>query len=162
MDYELDIEIDEDFLDIECLEQPGLALKYGKHWARCQRKLTQAEEKIKVIRAELIKQANDNPNKYLGRGVKPTGANVEAYYRMHPKHIKAKDEWVQAQYECNVAAAAKSEFSFARKTSLELLVQLHGQNYFAGPRVPHNLSEEREKRQKKVDQGIASKMKRNK
>jgi hypothetical protein len=44
---------------------------------------------------------------------------------------------------------------------LENLVQLHGQNYFAGPKVPRNLSKERdekEERQKRVIGNISQSM----
>jgi hypothetical protein len=57
-----------------------------------------------------------------------------------------------------MAEVAKNEFSFTRKAALENLVQLHGQNYFAGPKVPRNLSKERdekEERQKRVMTNIS-------
>lgn len=144
MDYKKDMSIDESALDVEWLEQSELALTYGDNWAGLKRVLMLAEENIKVIRAELIKQVNDNPDKYLGNGVKPTGPNVEAYYRNHKRHQQAKDEWVNAMYECNIAEIAKNEVSFTRKAALENLVQLHGQNYFAGPKMPRDLTLEKD------------------
>lgn len=158
LDYIKDSQIDVDALDIEWADQAELAMRYGKHWAVCQQKLTEAEENIKIIRAELIKQANENPDKFLGEGVKPTGPNIEAYYRNHKKHKEAKTMWIEAQYTLNMATIAKNEISFTRKAALEALVTLHGQQYFAGPSVPRNLSEEYKKREKKVDAGIAAKL----
>lgn len=163
MDYEKDLEIDENALDIEWLEQASLAMKWAKNYAVCRKRLTEAEEKIKVVRAELIKKANRNPDKYLGEGVKPTAPVVESYYRLHSKHVAAKEEWVDAQFELNIAEAAKNEISFTRKAALESLVVLHGQQYFAGPKMPRDLSNEvqkRKERQKTVDKGISKKMKR--
>jgi hypothetical protein len=162
--YEKDIRISEGDLDIEWLEQAELAIKYGRIWANAQKKLTLAEENIKVIRAELIAEANESPKKYCKKE-KPNAADIEAYYRTHPDHVQAKKEWVEAQYECNMAAVAKNEFSFTRKAALENLVQLHGQNYFAGPKIPRNLSNEREEKaakQRKVMSSINSTLTRSK
>jgi len=160
MDYEKDIKIDETALDVEWLNQPLLAVKYGKYYAECFKELQQTEENIKVIRAELIKKINDNPELYLGDGVKPTGPNVEACYRNHKDHKRAKEEWIEAQYNLNIASAAKSEISFSRKSALENLVILHGQNYFAGPKMPRDLSFEAQKQelQKKSDISVGKKL----
>lgn len=163
MDYEKDLKIDENALDIEWLEQASLAMRWAKNYAVCRRRLTEAEEKIKIVRAELIKKVNRNPDKYLGEGVKPTAPVVEAYYRLHSKHIEAKEEWVEAQFELNIAEAAKNEISFTRKAALENLVILHGQQYFAGPKMPRNLNDEvqkRKERQEKANKRVSKKMKR--
>lgn len=150
MDYELDSQINETALDVEWLEQASLAIRYGRHWAECKEKFTQAEEKIKLVRSELIRDANNDPSICLGDGVNPTGPNIESYYRNHKKHIKAKEKWVKLGFEANVAEIAYKEISYTRKTALENLVKLHGQEYFAGPTIPRNLNEEHGKRLKKV------------
>lgn len=147
MNYENDMYIDENALEQEWLDQAELALKYGRHWAKCIKRLTLAEENVKLVRSELIKEAHENPEKYLGEGINPTGPVVEAYYRNHKLHKEAKQEIVEAQFKANVADIAKNEISFTRKAALENLVRLHGQEYFAGPSMPKNISEEREARQ---------------
>ncbi len=147
MNYENDMYIDEESLEQEWLDQATLARKYGKHWARCREKLTLAEENIKVIRAELIKEVNDDPEGCLGEDTKATGPNVEAYYRTHEKHLAAKTAWVKAQFKANNAEIAYKEISFTRKVALENLVKLFQSEYFAGPSIPRNISEEREARQ---------------
>ena len=164
MDYTKDVKIDETALDVEWLNQPALAIKYGVYYAECFKRFQQAEENIKVVRAELIKKAWNNPEKCLGKGIKPAAQPIEAYYRTHEEHIEAKNEWIKAQYELNVADVAKWQISNARKEALENLVKLHGQNYFAGPSMPRNLSNEVERKQQqtKVDSGIAAKFQRNK
>lgn len=150
MDYEKDIEIDPDALDLEWLNQAPLSMKYVKHFAQCRKRLTLAEEKIKVIRAELIKRANSDPKRFCNKD-KPNAADIEAYYRNHKLHKEAKEEWVEAQYEYTMAEGAKNEFSFTRKASLENLVKLHGQQYFAGPSVPYEINREWEKKQAKEE-----------
>ncbi|TET23415.1 MAG: hypothetical protein E3J78_02285, partial [Candidatus Cloacimonadota bacterium] len=141
MNYEQDIIIDESALDIEWIDQASLALKYGRHWAVCRQELQQAEENIKLVRAELVKEAFADAEEIFGNP-KPTAPAIESYYRTHHKHIQAKKDWVEAQFESNVAEIAYKEISYARKSALENLVKLHGQQYFAGPSVPRNIEEE--------------------
>ena len=148
MNYERDIHIDETALDVELLEQAGLAIKYGEYWAQCNEEFVRAEENVKVVFSELILAINSNPEKYLG-DVKQTDAKVEAAVRVHPKHIEAKERWITAMTNKNNAEIVKNEISFTRKTALEVLADLYGQNYFAGPSVPRNLKAERERKQEK-------------
>ena len=159
INYERDIHIDESALDVEWADQAELALKYGRHYAECRRTITEAEEKIKVVRAELIAEANSDPEGTTNKE-KPNAADIEAYYRNHKRHKAAKESWVQAQYECNMAEVAKNEFSFTRKAALEALVNLYVAGYFAGPKMPRNLVEERKIKQEEADQGVATKLNR--
>lgn len=145
LDFNADVRIDESALDIEWLEQASLSIRYGEYWAKCKKRVAKCEERLKLVRSELVDAANRNPDKLLGEGNKPTAVNVEAYFRTHERHIEAKKELLQAQYELDLAEIAKNEISFTRKTALENLVKLHGQNYFAGPKLPRNLRFERDK-----------------
>ncbi len=147
LNYEIDIIIDETALDVEWLNQATLAMKYSKNWAYWNKKVQQAEEKIKLVRAELIREANIDPDACLGEGVKATGPNIESYYRNHNRHIEAKNEYINATYELHIAESAKKEISVTRKAALTNLVDLYNQNYFIGPIMPRNLSTEVEKRQ---------------
>lgn len=156
MDYENDMDIDADQLDVEWLEQANLAFKYGRHWADCRAELLRTEENIKLVRSEIIKQVNQDPERYLGEGVKPTAPVVEAFYRNARRHQKAKKEWVDAQFEANVAEIAYKEISYTRKMALENLVKLHGQSYFAGPAVPHDISELKEKRKEAIQHRVGA------
>jgi len=159
MNYQEDIRIDETALDVEWLEQASLAMKYGKYYALARRRFIEAEEKVKVVRAELIAEANANPVKCCKKD-KPNAADIEAYYRNAKRHKDAKEEWVTAQYELDMAEIAKNEIGFTRKSALENLVRLHGQQYFAGPKVPRDIEWERKAFDKKVNAGVSSKLSR--
>lgn len=161
MNYEEDIRIDDSALDLEWLEQASLAMKYGRHYAICRKRLTEAEEKIKITRAELIAEANADPVGCCNKD-KPNAADIEAYYRNNKRHKEAKENWVTAQFELDMAEIAKNEISYTRKVALENLVRLHGQQYFAGPKIPRDLNWERQEHEKKVNAGIASKLQRKK
>lgn len=158
-DYEKDLEIDPDFLDAEWLNHPKLFMKYAKESARANAAAKLAEEKVKIIRSELSRDATDDPDRCLGKGVKPTVTAIESYYRGQGEHKKAKKEWVDACYYADLLAGAVSAFQ-ARKLALENLVKLHGQNYFASPQEPHNLPEAskrlNEQKANLIERGIVS------
>lgn len=164
MRYEEDVRIDQDALDVEWLNQPSLALRYGKHWAGCVEDLARAEEELKITVADLTDMVNQEPTKYLGEGVKATVGNIESFIIRHDDYKAAKEEVIKRQYEANVAAIAKNEIGNSRKAALENLVRLHGQQYFAGPSVPRDLTAEALKKEqtKRVDAGVHRKMSRNK
>lgn len=143
LDYIKDMEIDEEGLDVEWLNQPELARKYGKHLVDLRLVMEKADEKVKTIRSELILKANELDAMKVFSKKKPTMADIEAYYRTQPEYIEAKEDYLKAKEEYEYAEVVTNEVRFTRKNALEQLVLLYNGNYFAGPAVPRNLSEER-------------------
>jgi len=154
MNYERDMYIDESSLDVECLEQPLLATRWGKYYNDCLDELIRTEENVKIVRSELIIEINKEPEKFLGEGIKPTDTKIEAAYRIHPRYKEAKEKWMQAMKKKNDAEIVKNEISFTRKASLENLVQLYIGQYFAGPKLPRNLTQEREKMKERYNKKV--------
>jgi len=140
MDFENDIIIDPSALDEEWINQPTLALKYSNYWAKCNHKLTQLNEEIKLLRAELVNEVTSDPEGCLGKGMKATGPIIEAYYRNHQSHVAKKEEIIKAMYALDIAEVAKKEITVTRKAALENLVKLLSLNYFAGPSIPREIS----------------------
>ena len=147
LDYERDMQIDPDALDVEWLGQAGLALRYGRHVCELQRQVAQLRERVKTVRSELIRQANDAPEECCNK-TRPNAADIEAYYRTQERYKQAVEEAQEAEYELAYAEVAKNEICYTRKAALENLVVLHGQQYFAGPKIPRNISKEWERRQR--------------
>jgi len=160
MNYAQDMLIDESALEQDWLEQTGLAIKYGRNWAECKQELMLTEENIKLVRSELTKEVMEDPDHYLGEGLKATAPAVEAYYRNHKRHKDAKKEMVGAMFEANVAEIAYKEISYTRKAALENLVKLYIAGYFAGPSVPRNITEECALRKKDLNHRVGAKLKR--
>ena len=157
MNYEEDIRIDETSLDVEWLEQPAKMLKYVKHAARMRMELDQAKESLDVVRAGLDKEIRTTPEKY---GIeKVTEGAVSAAILLHPKYQNANGMYLETKYEYDIASGAVRAFE-QRKDSLENLVRLHGQNYFAGPKIPRDLTWEREQKGISANEAVAGKMKR--
>jgi len=143
MNYEKDIGIDENALDVEFVRHPLKFLKYAEHLAHTEKVTKRAHENLKTIKAKLSNQALSDPT--LCAGGKATAVAIEAYYRTNEKYLEAKESWVETEYEKDMALNAVQAMN-AKKTSLENLVRLHGQQYFAGPSVPRDLAQEMEQR----------------
>jgi hypothetical protein len=163
MDYEKDMIIDESALDVEWLNQSSLALKYARHSTMLRREERLADERVKVCRSLLIRKANEDPMETTGKP-KPNAGDIEAYYRTHPDHLKAKEDWIEAAHEAEMAEIAQREVSWGRKAALENLVRLHADQYFAGPSVPRDLSHEwkRKSEQAQSNKGVGEAQRRRK
>lgn len=159
MNYEKDIRIDETALDVEWLEQPSLMLKYIKHSAQAEKELDEAKQTLDVVRAEVDSAIRKNPEGY---GLsKVTDASIASTLIIQEEYKIAFENFLEVKYEASMAKGAIKAFE-QRKESLENLVKLHGQSYFAGPKIPRDIHWEREQKQKKVDSGISRNFKREK
>jgi len=159
MQYEDDIRIDETALDVEWLEQPSLMMKYARHCAQMEYNYDKAKEALDLARAELDFDIRSSPSHYDIN--KLTEAVVSNTIMMSKKFNNANDEMLSAKFEFNIAKNALKAFE-QRKETLENMVRLHGQNYFAGPKIPRDLSWERKQKQKVRDAGVASRITRRK
>lgn len=145
LDYERDISIDPEALDVEWLSQPSLVLKYSQHSATMRKKLDEKKQELDIAKAEADKKIRTNPSKY---GIeKITEGAVTAAILTEEDYREAYTEYLNAKYEADMASAAVSAFEH-RKSALENLVRLFGQQYFAGPKMPHELGIEWEAREK--------------
>jgi hypothetical protein len=157
MNYEQDIEIDETALDVEWLNQPGLMMKYARHSAQMRRELDEAKQNLDITKAEVDKDIREHPDKY--KLEKITEGAIFSTILTAKKYQDTNAEYLAAKYESDLAQGAVNAFE-QRKSALENLVKLNGQQYFAGPRVPHDISWERQQRQQRSNSNIATKMKR--
>ena len=155
MNYEQDITIDDSALDIEWLEQPRLFMKYARHSAEASRDLDKAKENLDIVKAEIDLKIRSNPEKYGLEKVTETA--IQNTILTNKQYQETNQAMLDARYEAEMAKGAVRAME-QRKDALENLVRLHGQQYFAGPKVPRDLTWERQERQKKVDAGIAGKM----
>jgi hypothetical protein len=131
--YEEDLSIDPNFLDAEFLNHSQVFMKYASESARTKKVASLAEEKVKVTRSQIILELKSSGEKY-------TESAIEANYRLDPRHIQAKEEQAQAEYEANLMENAVFAFQ-ARKCALENLVRLYATSYNSGPSEPRDLPE---------------------
>ncbi len=151
-EYIEDIVIDPDELDVEWLKQPELFGKYRKIAVQLRKETSLAEEKVKTIRSELMKEAKeDEPSM--------TGPLLEAHYRTDKEYKRAKKNLIEAQYLDDLLNAVAISSLYQREKALTHLVRLLGLEYFAGPVAPRDLAEKfnkyaRSKVKKEESRGI--------
>lgn len=138
-DYEADLKIDLNFLHLECQNHAEMFMKYAKESARAKKAASLAEEKVKTLRSQLVKEANEDPDGVLGKGIKATAPNVEAYYRDDAGYKAVKQAWIEAVYYADLMSGAVFAMQ-SRKSMLEMSVKLHGQQYYSVPEI-ENLSD---------------------
>ena len=156
MDFEHDIRIDENALDVEWLEQANLMLKYAKYSTTCAARMDSAKQKLDLIRANLDKSIRANPEKFEVDKITETVVTNTIISQSEYQIID--EQFREARYEYEISKAAVNAIN-ARKEALEYLVKLHGMQYFAGPKMPRNLAQERQERenkQRRVDAGIGA------
>lgn len=145
MDYIKDILIDETALDVEWLQQPVLMFRYAKLSINLKKQMDKQLEKINVIKAKIDKNIRSNPDKF---GLtKITETIVANTILLQEDYINEHNIYIEKKYDydlINVAVRALQD----KKSALENLVKLHGQQYFAGPSVPRDLDKEWENKQK--------------
>jgi hypothetical protein len=154
MNYEKDMQIDESALDVEWLDQASLMMKYARNAANTRRDMDQAKEALDYVKARLDSEIRTDPDKF-GITAKVTEATILNTILNQQDYKNANTRFIEAKYEADIAQGAVRAVD-ARKDALENLVRLHGQQYFAGPKVQRDLSWERAERQKKINAGIAS------
>lgn len=138
LEYEKDLRIDPDNLDLEWLDQPTRFRKYSEMLADADMEVKRAHEKLKTVRSELVLEVNNSPE--LAGVKKATAPVVEAYYRTHEDYVGAKEAWMGAEHEADLLRVAVFAFN-QRKAALENLVRLNGQDYFAAPSAPKELGD---------------------
>lgn len=165
MDYQKDIHIDHSALDIEIIEQSSKMFKYAQYSAEMRKEMDFAQAELDRVIADLETRIRKDPETF---GINKMNNNiVEATIKLDVEYKEALADLHAARFEYNIASAA-SEAINARKSLLSNLVQLHGQQYFAGPDIPRNLSkvfkdkEEQEELQKKTNNQISKTLKRKK
>lgn len=138
LNYETDIEIDGQSLDKEWLTQPSLFMRYSRELADAKERMSRASEKLDITKADAGNAARE---KFAAENIKTT-VDMVRDAAQKDKNVKADtDALIKAEHEVNILTSAVRAFDH-RKAALEGLVTLHGQNYFAGPSVPHDIGRE--------------------
>jgi len=139
LNYQEDLHIDEDALDLEWLGQPALMFQYTQAEADARREVDRLKEKLSVCKAELDHGIRSYPEQY--KIEKITENVVQNVIITEEGHKDLMEELIEAQHEYNSMRGAVQAVD-QRKSSLENLVKLHGQQYFAGPKEPRDLPKE--------------------
>jgi hypothetical protein len=140
--FEEDLYIDPTALDVEWLNQPNTFLKYTEKLAWASRELDRHKQRLDVIQARVDTEVR---GKYTDK--KPTETAIHNEVIQNELVLHEMEEILHQKYEVDLLTGAVRAFD-QRKTALENLVRLQGQNYFAVPKEPRNLGAEYEKKLK--------------
>ena len=133
-EFEKDLEIDIESLEVEACRQPELYFRYSKLTVEARENYDSKKLRLSVIESELSKKVRLKPGAF---GLaKTTEASIKEAVSTHPQYITAYKRMIKAKNEADLLFNAQNAMD-QRKRMLELLVQLHGREYFAGPSVPH-------------------------
>lgn len=157
LNYEKDRKIDATRLDVECARQADLTAKYTSYMAFCEKNMNNAKEALEAFYNDMDAEVRnpDNADKY--KIDKITDKSVDAFIKRQSEYRDLSKEYIDARFEFQTAKGAVDAFQ-DRKEQLSNLVKLHGQNYFAGPAIPHAAEWINEQREGRVNKGISGKI----
>lgn len=142
MDYEKDLSIDPDALDIEFLAQPQLYFRYAKESVLAKDDYSRAKENLETVRAELDQAVRQHPEQYgFSTEKKPTEVSINSAILQTQEYKGANENYMKAKYEADLVQAAVMAID-QKKSSLEHLSRLTIAGYCAMPSEPRDLAGE--------------------
>ena len=126
-DYELDTEIDKYQLDKELEKQHSLFMKYSKLAKQARKYYNHRWEVVKRVRSKITKEIKEKAEK--DKVKLPTAPIIEAEYRTDKRHVKAKSEMIDAEYNMELLDSAVMSLH-QRKAALSNLVRLYLAEYW--------------------------------
>jgi len=137
-EFKKDLAIDPENLDAEACIQPELYFKYAQLATEARKAQDEAKLNFDLAEVTLSQQVRTSPGNYGIRKI-TEGAITEAV-KAQPEYEVAYQKFIQAKAEADILYKAQESLE-QRKRMIELLVQLHSREYFAGPSVPHTVGE---------------------
>jgi hypothetical protein len=132
--------IDIDNLDSELVRQPSRVQRIVKTLAQARLDHAEAKADLELVEAKVKKSIRKMPEKY---GLaKPTEGAINEVLITQPEYQEAIRKVNQAKYDLDLLDGTLTVLEH-KKRSLEGLVSLHGQGYFAAPRVKSGTPEGR-------------------
>lgn len=131
-----DRQLDPAELDVAALEQADLYGKWAERAAEAKGASEDVDLAFDIIVAKLEQQVRADPAIF---GIeKESESAFKSVVKTLPEYEKAGRACNAAKTEAALTAAAERAMA-QRKGMIEELIRLHGQQYFAGPDVPHDL-----------------------
>lgn len=154
-----ELHIDPTMLDVECLRQPELFMKWAEMEVEAHSDVERAKLRMDVIKSQIDKNVREDPAKY---GLsKITEAAVTSAVLSSEEYRAAYTNFISAKENASLLDHAVRAFE-QRKAMINNLIILHGQQYFAGPSVPHDLAasyqEYKEKKERNLTEAQGEKI----
>ncbi|MCH7561604.1 MAG: hypothetical protein IIC67_09630 [Thaumarchaeota archaeon] len=136
LDFAADLELDPNQLDVEAVRQGEIFYKWAEQLVNAKEHVDRMKFQLEVTEAKLNVEIRDDPAKF--RIEKITEAVVKAAIVMSPRYEEKRCLYIEAQSVSALLSNAVAALE-QKKRMLEVLITLHGQEYFAGPSTPRNL-----------------------
>lgn len=131
-----DRRIDPEQLDIEVARQADAFFNWAERAVYAKAALERAEESLASVEATLQLRCRELPDTFGLKNVSEAG--IKAAVRLHPDYAAASQAYLTAKMESSWLDKAVVTMDM-KKRMLEAMIDLHGQQYFAGPSVPRDL-----------------------
>jgi hypothetical protein len=128
--------IDPHQLDVECVRQADIFYNWASLAIDAKFKADEIEEAADTLEAKLQLAVRTNPEDFNIKNVTETA--VKCVVATQPELITARTAGRKARHEQMLLDRAVAALE-QKKRMLEVLITLHGQQYFAGPSVPRDL-----------------------
>lgn len=137
-EFKQDLKIDIENLDVEATVQAELYFKWASLAREAREEMDMAKLNLEITEAKLSKKVREKPAEFGVRKV--TEGSISIAVKTHPDYAEAYKDHIKAKSEYEILIKAEQAME-QKKRSIELLVQLHGREYFAGPNAPHTPGE---------------------
>jgi len=154
-EFKQDLKIDIESLDVEATVQAELYFKWASLASEAREAMDMAKLNLEITEAKLSAKVRQKPAEFGVRKV--TEGSIAIAVKTHPDYDAAYKEHIQAKSEYDILYKAQEAME-QKKRSIELLVQLHGREYFAGPSVPHTPQELWKEVEKKKGEKLQNEM----
>lgn len=162
-DFEKDRTIDPNQLDIEAARQGELFFKWAERAVEARGETDRLKLYLDTIEAKLQLSCREKPENF--GLVKTTEASISAAIKIHDSYQEAFLKYIKAK-ETQALLERAVDTMEQKKRMIEVLVTLHGQQYFAGPSVPRDLisawKEQQEQNKDRVNRKQERKIRRRK
>ena len=152
-DYQKDLMVDADMLDLLWVRQPHLFMKYSEASAEANDLVRKKKNDLEVIDAKIDQEIRISLE---GEGKKITEGGVKALVLADDRHNTALIDYNDALHRSELCAAAVKAMEH-KKSALQSLVQLCLSGYTAMPKVPRDIKSELRKFDKKEEEVMAEK-----
>jgi hypothetical protein len=146
--------IDPSQLDVEAACQADLFFKWAERSVEARAEVDRAKLRLSITEARLQMECRKSPENFdLARVTEPAiGAAVKA----SKKYRETSDALIRAHETSAMIDQAVKALDI-KKRMIEVLITLHGQQYFAGPSVPRDLVAAWRERNEKIETVVKKK-----
>lgn len=134
-EFKTDLQIDPESLDVAAVTQADVFFKYASAMVDAKVAFDLSKKRLDVTEASIAHRIR---KRAVSNGEKITEAAIVEKMKLQREYKTAQKAFLQARRKsllCEYMVTAMEQ----RKRMIEVLVTLHGQQYFAGPSSPRDL-----------------------